>query len=123
MSQPYSGQSDRPSYSEAPHYSESMNLQIPLILLSLAAAVFFGSQIGAAYQGKSMMTWQVTNADNQIANVEKAEAQLAELIKQREELVKQATQIQTEYTNLLNAVIELAETDEDARKVVAKWNI
>jgi hypothetical protein len=123
MSQPYPDQSDRPSYSEANRTSDSMNIHLPLILLSLAASVFFGSQIGAAYQGKSMMTWQGTNADNQIANVEKAEAQLAELIKQREDLVKQATQIQTEYTNLLNAVIDLAETDEDARNVVAKWKI
>lgn len=112
-----------PSSREAAPSPESMNLQIPLTFLSLAAAVFFGSQIGAAYQGATMMRWQLTNADNQIENVQRAEAQFAELIKQREDLVKQATQIQTEYTNLLNAVIDLAKTDEDARKVVAKWNI
>ncbi len=100
-----------------------MNLQIPLALLSLAAAVFFGAQIGAAYQGASIMQWQLTNADNQIDNVQRAEAQLASLIEQRGDLVKQATQIQTEYTNLLNAVIDLAKTDDDARKVVEKWKI
>jgi hypothetical protein len=112
-----------PSSREAALPSDSMNLQIPLILLSLAAATFFGSQIGAAYQGEATMRWQLTNADNQIENVQKAEAQMTELIKQREELVKQATQIQTEYTNLLNSVIDLAKTDNDAREVVAKWNI
>lgn len=112
-----------PSSREAAPSTESMNLQLPLSLLALAAAVFFGSQIGAAYQGAAMMRWQLTNADNQIENVQQAEAQLAELYKQREDLVKQATQIQTEYTNLLNSVIDLAKTDEDARKVVAKWNI
>ena len=112
-----------PSKREAAPDTDTMSLQLPVILLSLAAAVFFGSQIGAGYQGESMMRWQLTNADNQITNLEKAEAQMAELIKQREELVKQATQIQSEYTNLLNSVIDLAKTDKDAREVVAKYNI
>lgn len=112
-----------PSKREAPPDTDTMSVQIPIILLSLAASIFLGSQIGAAHQGESMMKWQLTNADNQIQNIADAEAQMAALIKQREELVKQATQIQTEYTNLLNSVIDLAQTDPDAREVVAKWNI
>ena len=96
---------------------------IPLTLLSLAIAIFLGAQVSGAAQAARSIRWQLGNLDKQITNFKEAQKQYAEQIEKRQELVKQSGQVQSQYTSLLNEVLELAKDDEDSRKVVQKWNI
>jgi hypothetical protein len=45
------------------------------------------------------------------------------LIKQREALVEQSTQLQARYTSLLTEILDLAQTDNDAKSIVEKYKI
>jgi F0F1-type ATP synthase membrane subunit b/b' len=101
----------------------SISVHIPLTLVALALSVFFYSQIGAADRTSETIKWQLTNIDKQLAQIKDGEKQLKELITNREELVKQSQAVQQQYTALLTDVLELSKTDEDARKIVEKWNI
>lgn len=105
---------DRPPTSSA---------HLPLTLLSLAIAIFLGAQVAGATQAAKTIRWQLGNLDKQIENFKDAQKQYAEQIAKREELVKQSGLVQSQYTSLLNEVIELAKDDEDSQKVVQKWNI
>ncbi len=69
------------------------------------------------------MRWQLENIDKQIKSLKEAKTQFAELISKREEQVKQSSQVQVQYTNLLNDILDLAKTDTDAQKVVQKHGI
>ncbi|HET6410156.1 MAG TPA: hypothetical protein VFG14_19860 [Chthoniobacteraceae bacterium] len=101
----------------------SISVHIPVTLLSLALAVFFFSQIGAATRSSDTMVWQRDNYDKQIKQLEEGDKQVAELVEKRKELVGQSQKVQEQYTALLKDVIELAKTDGDAAEVVKKWNI
>ncbi len=101
----------------------SMNFHLPITLLALAAAVFFGAQIGAVNRGAKTIKWQLENMDKQIANLKDAKKQHDELITKRGDLVKQSSAVQAQYTSLLNDVMDLAKTDADAKKIVEKWGI
>lgn len=116
MSDPLYSSDDRPAAS-------SLGVHLPLSLLALTLAVFLASQIRGAHAGGKVMRWQLKNLDTQIENVKTAQKQYGEQIQKRDELVKQAGQVQQQYTALLNEVLELAKDDEDAKKVVQKWNI
>ena len=74
-------------------------------------------------RGGKTLNWQLTNTEKQISNLKDAKKQFADALVKREEIVKQSGKVQEQYTALLNDVIELAKTDEDAKKVVAKWGI
>src|SRR4051812_43414802 len=104
-----------------PNESSSFNVQLPVTLLALAAAVFLGAQIGAVNRSGSTMRWQLTNFDTQITNLKDAKKQFAEAIVKREDQVKQSGQVQAQYTALLNEVLDLSKVDEDAKKLVQKW--
>ncbi len=101
----------------------SMNSNLPVTLLALAATVFIAAQLGSIQTGAKTMKWQSTNLDKQITSLKEAKKSNAELIPKRDELVKQATQVQAQYSSLLNEVLDLAKTDEDAKKVIQKWGI
>lgn len=100
-----------------------ISLHLPLMLLSLAASVFFVAQIGSSNKNSETMRWQIGNLDAQIENLTQSKQQLDQLIQQRNEQVKQAQQVQQEYNNFLSEVMDLAETNTDARKVIEKWNM
>ena len=69
------------------------------------------------------MRWQTENLDRQIGSLVESEKNLGNLIKQRETLVAQSQQVQARYTEMLTDLINLADTDADARAVVEKYKI
>ena len=69
------------------------------------------------------MKWQANNLDRQILALTESEGRFAELIKQRQSVVQQSQQVQSQYTNLLADLLELAKSDPDAAAVVQKYNI
>lgn len=101
----------------------SISVHIPVTLLSLAIAVFFASQIGAATRSVQTMDWQKENHEKQIKQLEDGEKQLTQLVENRKEVVGQSQKVQEQYTALLKDVLDLAKTDADAAEVVKKWNI
>jgi flagellar biosynthesis/type III secretory pathway M-ring protein FliF/YscJ len=105
---------------EAPR---TLSVHIPVLLLSLAISMFFASQIGAAKRSDETIRWQLDNLDKQLTQLKDGQKQLTELIEKRQELVGQSQKVQEQYTALLNDVLDLAKTDDDAAKVVEKWKI
>ncbi|MEY5008891.1 MAG: hypothetical protein RLZZ253_30 [Verrucomicrobiota bacterium] len=103
--------------------SESDKSATALFLLALTAVVFFASQIAMAVRNGETMRWQLENLEKQIKSLQEAKSQFAELISKREEQVKQSSQIQLQYTNLLNEILDLSQTDGDAKKIVEKFGI
>jgi hypothetical protein len=103
--------------------SPRISAHIPTGLLGLAISLFFLAQLGSVSQGSKALKWQISSTETQINTLTETEKQLGELLVQREALVKQADQVKSQYVSLLNDVLELAKTDEDARKIVEKWNI
>ncbi|MDB6175148.1 MAG: hypothetical protein JWL59_4459 [Chthoniobacteraceae bacterium] len=103
--------------------SSSSSLHLPLTLLALTTAIFLGTQIGAVKRGGKTINFQLGTTEKQIASTVEAQKQFVDAISKREELVKQSGKVQEQYTALLNDVIELAKTDEDAKKIVTKWGI
>jgi cell shape-determining protein MreC len=94
-----------------------------LLLLGCAFCLFLFAQVSNLGQASSSMKWQVNNLDRQILAMTESEANFAELIRQRETIVQQSQQVQSQYTDLLNDLLELAKTDADAMAVVQKYNI
>jgi dsDNA-specific endonuclease/ATPase MutS2 len=103
--------------------SYHLSIHVPAGLLALAVALFLVAQLASVSQGSKALGWQITSTETQITNLEDTEKQLLTLLSEREALVKQADQVKGQYVALLNDVLELAKTDEDARKIVEKWNI
>lgn len=108
---------------ESSESNGSGSAQIGLALLSAAFCIFLFSQISNLGQNASSMKWQGENLNRQIQSLTGAEKNAQELIKQREATVQQTQQVQERYTSLLTDVIELAETDPDAKSVVEKYKI
>ena len=109
----------------APENSNSLigNTQLLIALLALAFSVFLFAQISANGQASRSMKWRYDTMDRQLTSTIEAEKRFAELIKQREASVQQAQQVQTRYTEMLNDLLKLAETDNDAKAVVEKYRI
>jgi uncharacterized iron-regulated membrane protein len=115
---------DFPQPTHNPENSGSLaSAQLPLALLALAFCVFLFSQISNLGQNSRAMQWQSDNLDREIVSLSDSEKRFDELIKQRETLVQQSQQVQSRYTEMLTDLIELAETDADARAVVEKFKI
>jgi len=111
--------------SPAPENSNSLigNTRLLVALLALAFSVFLFAQISANSQASRSMKWRHDTMDRQLASAIDAEKRFAELIKQREASVQQAQQVQTRYTEMLNDLLKLADTDNDAKAVVEKYRI
>jgi hypothetical protein len=99
------------------------NIHLPAALLALAACVFLFAQISNLGQASRSITWQSGNLDRQLASLAEQEKRFNELILQRETLVEQSQQVQTRYTDMLNDLLTLADTDSDALAVVEKYRI
>lgn len=99
------------------------NTHLLIGLLALAFSVFLFAQISANGQASRSMNWRHDTMDRQLVSIVDSEKRFAELIKQRETLVQQAQQVQTSYTEMLNDLLKLAETDKDAKAVVEKYRI
>ena len=101
----------------------SENIHLPLALLAFAFAIFVFAQISSLGQNGRSMRWQTENLDRQIGSLVESEKNLGNLVKQRETLVEQSQQVQARYTEMLTDLINLADTDADARAVVEKYKI
>lgn len=99
------------------------NTHLLVALLALAFSVFLFAQISSNGQASRTIKWRSENLDRQLVASEDTEKRFAELLKQRETLVQQAQQVQGNFTNILNDLLKLAETDKDARAVVEKYRI
>ncbi len=100
-----------------------ISLHIPLGLLSIAAGVFLLSQIQGVERASQTARWQLSNMARQATALTDNQQKFDELLTTREAQVKQAEAIQGQYTSLLEEMLELAKTDEDARKFVEKWQL
>jgi hypothetical protein len=103
--------------------SVSENIHLPLALLAFAFAIFLFAQISSLGQNGSSMRWQAENLDRQTVSLVESEKNLGNLIKQRESLVEQSQQVQARYTEMLTDLIQLSDTDADAKAVVEKYKI
>jgi hypothetical protein len=103
--------------------SSSENIHLPLALLAFDFALFVFAQISSLGQNGRSMRWQTENLDRQIGSLVESEKNLGNLVKQRETLVEQSQQVQARYTEMLTDLINLADTDADARAVVEKYKI
>ena len=103
--------------------STTPSVHIPVALLALAIAVLLASQIGAAGQSARIMKWQQSTVEKQIEALKTADKELATEITAREASVKQSGELKNQLQALLTDLIELANTDEDAKRVIQKYNI
>ena len=103
--------------------SSGVSIHVPLAILSLALAIFFGVQLRNNNKQAEIMRWQLVNLDKQTENLKTAQKQYAEALTKSEDTVKQADQIQGQYVNLFNDLLDLAKDDKDAKEVVEKWGI
>ena len=100
-----------------------MSSHVPLAILSLAMAIYFGVQIRNASKQSEIMKWQLGNLDKQAENLATAKKQYGDALVKSEDTVKQADQIQGQYVNLFNDLLDLAKDDKDAKEVVDKLGI
>jgi hypothetical protein len=114
---------DYSNENSATQSSGSENIHLPLALLAFAFAIFLFAQISSLGQNGRSMRWQTENLDRQIGSLVESEKNLGNLVKQRETLVEQSQQVQARYTEMLTDLINLADTDADARAVVEKYKI
>ena len=102
---------------------ETPNYHLPLALIACTIAVLLASQIGASKQATSQMKWQTETVEKGITNMQAADKQITEAIKNRESVVKQSGEIQNQLQTLLNELLDLAKTDNDAAEIIKKWNV
>ena len=100
-----------------------MTTHVPIAIRSLAMAIYFGVQLRNTSKQSEIMRWQLGNLDKQAENLKAAQKQYADALTKSEDTVKQADQIQGQYVNLFNDLLDLAKDDKDAKDVVDKWGI
>ena len=109
--------------SENSHQTSGMSTHIPVAILSLAVAIYFGVQIRNTSKQTEIMRWQLGNLDKQTENLKAAQKQYAEALSKSEDTVKRADQVQGQYVKLFEDLLELAKDDKDAKEVVDQWGI
>lgn len=89
--------------------SSEPSIHLPFALMCCAVAVFLWAQTSAQF--------------NQASEMKKNQATLKEAYAKREILVKNSLEIQQKLQDLIMDLLILAKTDEDAKQIVAKYNI
>lgn len=100
-----------------------MSTHIPIAILSLAMAIYFGVQLRNTSKQSEIMRWQLSNLDKQAENLKAAQKQYADALIKSEPTIKQADQIKDQYVSLFTDLLELSKDDKDAKEVVDKWGI
>ena len=108
---------------EHSHQSSGMSTHVPLAILSLAVAIYFGVQLRNTSKQAEIMRWQLGNLDKQTENLTAAKKQYSDALTKSEDTVKQADQVQGQYVKLFEDLLDLAKDDKDAKEVVEKWGI
>lgn len=93
----------------APANSDGFSLQLPFALLAAAIAVVMVAQTVNSYKAKNTLR--------------DGKTKLAEAYHSRESLVKQSKDVQEKLQALILDLLMLAQTDNDAKQIVAKYNI
>ena len=109
--------------SEPSHPSSGLSTHVPLAILSLAVAIYFGVQLRNTSKQTEIMRWQLGNLDKQTENLKAAQKQYADALVKSEDTVKQADQLQSQYVKLFEDLLDLSKDDKDAREVVEKFGI
>ena len=109
--------------SEHSQSSPGLSIHVPVAILSFAVAIYFGVQLRNTSKQAEIMKWQLGNLDKQAENLTAAKKQYGDALVKSEDTVKQADQIQGQYVNLFNDLLELSKDDKDAKEVVDKWGI
>jgi hypothetical protein len=89
--------------------SDGGSLQLPFALLTAAIAV--------------VMVAQTVNVFRAHGSLRDGQAKLADAFRQREALVKKSADVQQQLQSIILDLLVLAQTDEEAKKIVAKYNI
>ena len=108
---------------EHSHQSSGMSTHVPLAILSLAVAIYFGVQLRNTSKQAEIMRWQLGNLDKQTENLTAGKKQYSDALTKSEDTVKQADQVQGQYVKLFEDLLDLAKDDKDAKEVVEKWGI
>ena len=102
------------SYAEAAPSGPS--LQLPFALLSSALAIVMISQTKGVFNQKTALQEGREQLTESVAKHTDAVAK-------REPLVKQTTELKKKLNDMIMDILLLAKTDEDAKAIVAKYNI
>jgi hypothetical protein len=92
------------------------SLHLPFALLASALAVVLFAQTVSTFNTRS-------NLREGRVQLVQGQAQLAEAVRNREPVVKQSAELQKKLQDLVLDLLLLAKTDEDAKAIVAKYNI
>jgi cell shape-determining protein MreC len=103
--------------------SESSSAHVPIAILSLAVAIYFGTQLRANFKQAEIMRWQSSNLEKQSENLKQAKVQFEDTLEKSQPTITQAKQLQEQYVNLFTDLLELAKDDKDAKDVVDKFGI
>lgn len=111
-----------PEYSgESQSFTGSLHL--PIALIGLAFAIYFASELRSAGKQADILKFQLSGLDRQTEALSNAKRELAGIIMKNDDVVRQAQQIQGQYTNMFNDILDLAKDDKDAKEIVEKWGI
>ena len=100
--------------------SEPLSTHIPIAILSVAVAVYFGTQLRANFKQADVMRWQIGNLEKQSGNLTVTKKQFEETLDNSQATLDKAKQVQDQWVNLFNDLLELAKDDKDAKEVVDK---
>jgi len=92
-----------------PAESAEPSLQLPFALLACAIAVLMIAQTVSTFKQRSAL--------------QEGHVQLADAFKQREKLVTDSRVIQSKLQDLIMDLLILSKTDDEAKQIVAKYNI
>jgi len=102
---------------------ESSSTHIPIAILSVAVAVYFGTQLRANFKQADVMRWQIGNLEKQSENLKVTKQQFEETLTNSAPTLEKAKQVQEQWINFFNDLIDLAKDDKDAKEVVDKIGI
>lgn len=99
------------SYAEpAPAYAPSSpSIQLPFALLACAMAMIMIIQTQGAFRQKSAL--------------QEGKTQLIDTVSKREPAIKQVAEIKSKANAMIIDLLILGKTDEDAKAIIAKYNI
>jgi cell shape-determining protein MreC len=112
-----------PNYPEAPAAHAGISVHVPLAILALAIVLYFAVQLRNTSKQSEIMRWQLGNLDKQTENLKASQKKFSEAITSSDDTVKQAEQIQGQWINLFNDLLDLSKDDKDVKEVVDKWGI
>jgi len=100
--------------------SEPLSTHIPIAILSVAVAVYFGTQLRANFKQADVMRWQIGNLEKQSGNLTVTKKQFEETLDNSTATLDKAKQVQDQWVSLFNDLLELSKDDKDAKEVVDK---